>query len=159
MAHGCRQVLVVDPESWLHTDLIRALRSENIGVLLASTSDLAMQAVQDGFQPDGVLVDFATKDSGTARLLRHVKSAYSAFIIALVPNISVARIGPIPDRQLRKPSHVKELIAHLDDLCRSSTSNGQIELKVSAAEEGHRGQRGERLDAVRAIDFGPRYSC
>ena len=112
----CQQTLVVDSEPWLHTDLIRALRRQNIAVLSVSTSDIALQAVGDGFAPDAVLIDFATKDPNTARLLRHVKSVHGASIIALVPDVPLARIGPTPDRYVLKPLRVHALMAILDDL-------------------------------------------
>ncbi len=117
MTHGRQQVLVIDPEPWLHVDVTRALRGHDVAVLSASNSELGLQAVEDGFQPDAILIDLTANDSGTARLLRHVKSVHAAWVIAVVPDAHVDRIGPIPDRHLSKPLQVEELIAALEDLC------------------------------------------
>jgi DNA-binding response OmpR family regulator len=117
MVHGCQQVLAIDPDLWLHTDLTKELRGKGIAVLVASNSYVALQAVADGFKPDAVLVDFAAEDAGVAQLLRHVKSAHATLIIALVPEASLVRIGPFPDRVLHRPFQVKNVIAALDALC------------------------------------------
>ncbi len=106
----------------LQVGLSNALRQEDVSVLCVNRSDLALQALAEGFRPDAILIDFGEEDIGSAEFLRLVKSSCPVPVIAFSPDADLCRIGPAPDRELHKPFQVRALLSVLDELCSSPHS-------------------------------------
>ena len=85
-------------------------------------SALALQAVEGGYRPDAILVDFVAEDAGSAEFLRRAKSSYAVPIIAISPGSTQWKIGPTVDRELHECFNANELLTVLDELCNSPRS-------------------------------------
>ncbi len=122
MTNRCQQILVVDRDPDFQIGLADALGHEGVTVLSVNCCALALQAVEGGFCPDAILVDFVAEDAGSAEFLRRVKANYAVPIIAISPGPTQWRIGPTVDRELHEPFDARELLAVLDELCTSPRS-------------------------------------
>ena len=93
MTYRCQRVLVVDRDPDFQTGLAQALRRNGVATLSVSGSDLALRAIEDGFKPDAILIDFEAEDTCCAEFLRRAKSTSAVPVIA-----TLAEAHPVADR-------------------------------------------------------------
>jgi CheY-like chemotaxis protein len=115
------QVLLVDGSPSLFCSLGDVLRTFGLSVLAVRESDQALDALDDGFTPDAIVVHFAAGDAKAAELLRYAKSKRALPVVSISPPEAEGppRIGPRPDREMGKHTQVAELVSMLDGMCGS----------------------------------------
>ena len=122
MISRCQRILVVARDPDFQIGLADALGHNGVAVLSVNCSALALRAVQGGYRPDAILVDFVAEDADSAEFLGRAKSSYAVPIIAISPGPTQWKIGPTVDRELPESFNVSELLTVLDELCNSPRS-------------------------------------
>ncbi len=121
------QILLVDGNPSFFYCLADVLRTFGLSVLTVRDSEQGLDALDEGFTADAVVVHFAAGDCKAAELLRCAKSKHAVPIVSISPLEAelLPRIGPEPDWELGKHAQVAELVSMLESLCGSPHPAGR----------------------------------